>query len=86
MSSVVQTFPSLPACMHTEVEVGLNLLRGTVCEGEGGVRVNVSVIQGSLGNDAVSFIISTVNGSAQGKIVKHYDSECGQFTTKFYKK
>ena len=54
-------------CTCTEVEVGLNLLRGTVREGEGGARVNVSVVQGSLGGDAVSFIVSTVNGSAQGK-------------------
>ena len=57
-------------CVHTEVEVGLNLLHGTVREGDGGARVNVSVVQGSLGGDAVSFIVSTVNGSAQGEIVK----------------
>jgi hypothetical protein len=64
----VVLFANLFACTHThtEVEVGINLLRGTVREGQGGARVNVSVLQGSLGGDAVSFIISTVNGSAQG--------------------
>ena len=65
---------------HAEVEVGLDLLRGTVLEGEGGARVNVTVLQGSLGNDSLSFIVSTVNGSAQGTATKHCDSECEQFT------
>ena len=67
------------ACTRTEVEVGLNLIRGTVREGEGGARVNVSVVQGSLGSDSVSFIVSTVNGSAQGNDI----ILCGLSTTRF---
>lgn len=50
------------------IEVGLSLIRGTVREGEGGARVNISVVQGSLGDNPISFIVSTVNGSAQGTV------------------
>ena len=82
MISVVIAFPCVHTHTHAEVEVGLDLLRGTVLEGDGGARVNVSVLQGSLGGDRVSFIVSTVNGSAQGLAIKHYDSECEQFTTR----
>lgn len=59
--------------MHTEVEVGLSLIRGTVREGDGGARVNVSVVQGSLGDNTVFFIVTTINGSAQGKTIKPYN-------------
>ena len=75
-------FPCMHTHTHAEVEVGLDLLRGTVLEGEGGARVNVTVLQGSLGGDSLSFIVSTVNGSAQGTAIKHCDSECEQFTTR----
>ena len=84
MMSVVITFPACAHTHHSEVEVGLDLLRGTVLEGEGGARVNVTVLQGSLGSDSLSFIVSTVNGSAQGMAIKHCDSECEKFTTRSY--
>ena len=54
---------------HAVVQVGLSPIRGSVAEGLGGARVNVSVIQGSLGNSNISFIVSTINGSAQGQIM-----------------
>ena len=50
------------------VEVGLSLIHGTVREGEGGARVNISIVRGSLGDSPISFIVSTVNGSAQGNM------------------
>ena len=51
---------------YAVVTVGLGLIRGSVREGEGGARVNISVLQGSLGNNPVTFVVSTFNGSAQG--------------------
>ena len=59
--------------MHTEVEVGLSPIRRTIREGDGGARVNFSVVQGSLGDNTVLFIVTTINGSAQGKTIKHYN-------------
>lgn len=58
--------------MHTDVEVGLSPIRRIIREGDGGARVNVSVVQGSLGDNTVFFIVTTINGSAQGKTIKHY--------------
>ena len=43
-------------------------VRGTVREGEGSARVNISILQGTLGNLPISFIVSTANGTAQGKL------------------
>ena len=62
---------------HTVVEVSLSPVRGSVREGDGGARVNVSVVQGSLGGDTVSFVVSTVNGSAQSKTIEHYNNYYG---------
>lgn len=58
-------------CSHAVVEVGLSPILGTVREiaGDRGARVNVSVVQGSLGDSTVSFIVSTINGSAQGQTI-----------------
>ena len=53
--------------MRAVVDVGLGLIRGSVREGEGGARVNVSVLQGSFGNNPVSFVASTVNDTALGE-------------------
>lgn len=60
---------TFPFCTRTVVEVSLSPVRGSVREGAGGARVNVSVVQGSLGGDTVSFVVSTVNGSAQSKTI-----------------
>ena len=51
------------------VEVGLIALRETVREGEGSARVNISILQGTLGDASISFIVLTTNGSAAGTAV-----------------
>ena len=43
-------------------------VRGTVREGEGSARINISILQGTLGDVPISFIVSTANGTAQGKL------------------
>ena len=43
-------------------------IRGTVREGLGSARVNISILQGSLGDATISFIVSTADGTAQGKL------------------
>ena len=54
--------------IHAVVEVGMFAIHGTVREGEGSARVNISILQGSLGDVAISFIVSTADGTAQGKL------------------
>ena len=65
---------SLTPCHCAVVEVGLSPLHETVREGEGSARVNISILQGTLGDISISFIVSTTNGSAQG-IVQQRDLE-----------
>ena len=48
------------------IDIGLVVVRGTVREGEGSARINISILQGTLGDASISFIVSTTNGSAQG--------------------
>ena len=49
------------------VDIGLAVVRGRVREGEGSARVNISILQGTLGDASISFVVSTAtNGSAQG--------------------
>ena len=50
------------------VEVGLIAVRDTVREEEGSARVNISILQGTLRDNSISFIVITTNGSAAGKI------------------
>ena len=51
------------------VEVGLIAVRKTIREGEGSARVNISILQGTLGDASISLIVLTINGSAAGTIV-----------------
>ena len=48
------------------MEVALVPVRVRVREGDGSARVNISILQGSLGAASISFIVSTVSGTALG--------------------
>ena len=49
-----------------------------VREGDGSARVNISILQGTLGDSSISFIVLTTNGNAAGKITStlRLNSDC----------
>ena len=57
--------------INVDVEVALIPVFGRAIEGGRSARVNISIVQGSLGGASISFIVSTISDTALGLCVHH---------------